>query len=289
MRIALTGASGFTGRYVAAAAARAGMTVFALDADVRDPEALRRAVARDRFDCLIHLAGKAFTADRDWEAFYAVNQIGTFNLLEAVADHHPGARCIVAGSAQVYGPGAEGLIAEDAPLSPSNHYALSKMAVDKGVGLWRDRLDIVVTRPFNYTGVDQEDRYLIPKLVDHFRRRAPVIELGNTWVKRDFGDVRAVAEAYLGLAAGSGGPAAVNLASGTVRSIDDILAILTGITGHEITVRVNPAFVRKDDVPVLGGDIGLLRSVLPTWTPIDMRDTLSWMLESGNGEAPPAG
>lgn len=289
MRIALTGASGFTGRYVAAAATRVGMTVFALDADVRDFDALHRAVARDRFDCLIHLAGRAFTADRDWEAFYAVNQIGTFNLLEAVAAVQPGARCIVASSAQVYGPGAEGLIAEDAPLSPANHYALSKMAVDKGAALWRDRLDVVVTRPFNYTGVGQESRYLIPKIVDHFRRRAPVIELGNTWVKRDFGDVRAVAEAYLGIAAGSAGPSAVNLASGTVSSIDDILALLTEITGHEITVRVNPAFVREDDAPALGGDIGLLRSILPTWAPIDMRDTLIWMLESGNGDAPPAG
>ncbi len=279
MRVALTGANGFTGRYVSVALEQAGAEWVALDADLTDADATRRAVEEAAFDRVIHLAGAAFAGSADWRAFYAVNQLGTFNLLDAVAGKVPGARCLLASSAQVYGPGAEGLIAEDAPLRPANHYAVSKWAMETGAALWRDRLDLVVARPFNYTGVGQATDYLIPKIVDHFRRRALAIELGNTWVRRDFGDVRAVADAYAGLALSKAPPPIVNLCTGAVSSIDDILAILVELTGHAPEVRVNPAFVRQNDVSVLGGDPTRLHAALPGWRPRALANTLGWMVE----------
>ena len=277
MRIALTGASGFTGRFVIEALADRGIECVPLSVDLADKAAVDAAIADTAFDRLIHLAARAFVNAADWEAFYAVNQIGTYHLLDAVARLRPGPRCIVASSAQVYGPGAEGLVAEDAATHPANHYAISKLAMEQGSALWRNRLEIVVARPFNYTGVGQGIEYLVPKIVDHFRRGADTIELGNLFVKRDFGDVRSVAEAYAGLALADAPPALVNICTGTVRSIDDILATLGQISGHQIEVRVNPAFVRANDVPVLGGDVSRLRATLPDWHPRDLADTLDWM------------
>jgi nucleoside-diphosphate-sugar epimerase len=277
MRIALTGASGFTGRFVIEALGDRGIECIPLSVDLADKAAVDAAIADTAFDRLIHLAARAFVNAADWEAFYAVNQIGTYHLLDAVARLRPGTRCIVASSAQVYGPGAEGLVAEDAMTHPANHYAISKLAMEQGSALWRNRLEIVVARPFNYTGVGQGIEYLVPKIVDHFRRGADTIELGNLFVKRDFGDVRSVAEAYAGLALADAPPALVNICTGTVRSIDDILATLGQISGHQIEVRVNPAFVRANDVPVLGGDVRRLRATLPDWQPRDLADTLDWM------------
>lgn len=280
MRVALTGANGFTGGYVVDALAARGVDCVALAADLTDPDAVCQAVADTPFDRLIHLAARAFVADDDWAGFYAVNQLGTFHLLDAVASQRPGTRCIVASSAQVYGPGAEGLIVEDAPTNPANHYAVSKRAMELGAALWADRLDLAVTRPFNYTGVGQESAYLIPKLVEHFRTRAPVIELGNRWVRRDFGDVRSVADAYAELTLADRVPPLVNLCTGMVASIDDILAILGNLTGHQIEVRTNPAFVRANDVAVLGGDATVLRTALPDWSPRPLHDTLEWMVHA---------
>lgn len=283
MRVALTGEGGFTGRYVADALAARGVECVPLSVDLTDKAAVGEAVEGAAFERVIHLAARAFVDMADWEAFYLVNQLGTFHLLDALARCKPGTRCILASSAQVYGAGAEGLVGEDAPTRPANHYAISKRAMEQGATLWGDRLELVVTRPFNYTGIGQATEYLVPKIVDHFRRAAPAIELGNLFVKRDFGDVRSVAEAYAGLVTGDMPPALVNICTGAVHSIDDILAALTGISGHKMEVRVNPKFVRANDVPVLGGDASRLRAALPGWSARDLPDTLEWMYRADEG------
>lgn len=280
MRVALTGADGFTGRFVMAALAERGVDCVALEANLTDCGAVEEQIAGARFDCVIHLAAIAFIDMADWRTFYAVNQIGTFNLLDALARFQPGIRCILASSAQVYGAGAQGLVDEDRPTLPGNHYAVSKHAMEQGVRLWGDRLELVVTRPFNYTGVGQEIEYLVPKIVDHFRRAEPVIELGNLFVRRDFGDVRSVAEAYAGLATCDNPPPLVNICTGATHSIQDILAALHRISGHLMEVRVNQRFVRASDVPVLGGNASRLRAALPDWSPRCFEDTLAWMYES---------
>lgn len=277
MRVAVTGATGFTGRFVAEALTRRGIDCVPLQADLADREAVQAEVATTAFNRVIHLAAKAFVGVANWEAFYAINQLGTFHLLDAIARHRPGARCILASSAQVYGSAAEGLVTEGTTTRPANHYAVSKLAMEQGATLWRDQLEIVITRPFNYSGVGQGTEYLIPKIVDHFRRRAEVIELGNLFVRRDFGDVRSVADAYVGLVLADDPPALVNIATGALHSIDDILASLTDISGHKVDVRINPRFVRANDVPILGGDASRLQQVLPGWAPMALADTLAWM------------
>lgn len=286
MRVALTGAEGFTGRYVTAELDRRGIEWVVLAGDLTDAVAIEKAVAEHMFDAVIHLAAIAFAGGDDWKAFYRVNQLGTFNLLQALANHQPGTICLLASSAQIYGPGASGLIDESAPANPANHYAVSKYAMELGAMIWRDALDIRIARPFNYTGIGQEDRYLVPKIVSHFARRAPVIELGNTHVLRDFGDVRAVAAAYCDLIASPHRGLVVNVASGVLRSIDEIVQTLGRLTGHAIDIQVNPAFVRANDVPVLGGNPQALQTFAPGWEPVPFDSTLAWMLEAAEAALP---
>ena len=284
MRVAVTGAVGFTGRYLLPELARRGHDAFALDADVTDQPALATALAQGRPDAVIHLAARAFVADADVGGFYAVNQVGSFNLLQAMAEQLPGSRVLLASTAQVYGAQASGLIDEAQPLLPANHYALSKTAMEMGSRFWASRLRVTIVRPFNYTGVGQEARYLVPKIVDHFRCRAAVIELGNIDVRRDFGDVRSVVEAYAALLeAESGMNGAVdvyNISTAAVESVRGIVGRLETLTGHRIAVEINPAFVRADDVPVLGGCNDRLRAAASGWRPRPIDETLAWMLHA---------
>jgi GDP-6-deoxy-D-talose 4-dehydrogenase len=279
MRVAITGADGFTGRYVCAELDRRGIHWCSLNADLRDSSAVDISVANaPPFEALIHLAAIAFVGGNDWKAFYEVNQIGTFNLLDSIARHRKGVRCVVASSAQVYGSSATGIIDETHNCDPSNHYGISKYVMELGSRNWSDQIEIVITRPFNYTGIGQEERYLVPKLVDHFKRRCETVELGNLSVQRDFGDVRAVSAIYCDLALATQPVDVVNVGSGRLYSISDVISILSALTDHEIHVQVNPTFLRKSDVAILGCDVQKLHSILPDLRYPEFADTLSWML-----------
>lgn len=258
MRILLTGASGFTGRHFQAHATQAGHEVVPLHANLADPGSLQQGVqAAGPVDAVVHLAAISFVGHANDADFYAVNTVGSTHLLAALAGlpaaDRPG-KVLVASSANVYGNCPHSPIAETQPPAPVNHYAASKLAMEHMAMTFLDRLPIVISRPFNYTGAGQAKSFLIPKLVDHFARKAPTIELGNLHVEREFNDVRMVTDAYLRLLAKGVAGETYNVCSGKTYSLTDVLEMLTRITGHPIEVKVNPAFVRANEVHRLCGD-----------------------------------
>lgn len=293
--VLLTGAAGFTGRYVAAALRARGLRVVGLvheglendadrgfepcSGDVLDRARLREVVAEIRPSRVVHLAGMAFVAHDDVEAIYRTNLIGTRNLLEAVdAVGAPLESIVLASSANVYGNTEVDPLDETVPPAPANDYAVSKLAMEYMARLWMPRLPITIVRPFNYTGVGQSERFLLPKIVAHFARGERAIELGNLDVERDFSDVRAVAEAYARLLAREFAGETFDLCSGRAYSLRWVLETMARIAGYSIDVRVNPAFVRANDVRRLRGSGAKLRAAIGELPAYPLEDTLRWML-----------
>lgn len=284
----VSGQSGFTGRHVSAALTAAGYRVQGLQdpatgapVDLLDREGLRRVVAATAPEAVVHLAAISFVAHNDVDAMYRVNIVGTRNLLDALASQPTPPRIVVvASSANIYGNATPGAIGEDAPTVPANDYAVSKLAMEHVARLWMERLPITVTRPFNYTGLGQAPQFLIPKIVDHFRRGAKIIELGNTAVFRDFSDVRTVADIYRRLVDRAPAGQTVNICSGTAYALADVLAMMEEIAGYRIDVKVNPAFVRASEVARLTGDKSRLESLLGPVADIPLIETLRWMYEA---------
>ena len=291
-RALITGLHGFTGRYMAAELKAQGYEVFGtgsqasdepgyLQADLTDAVGLRAVLADLQPDVVVHLAALAFVGHGVADAFCQVNLIGTRNLLEAIAACGKVPDCVLlASSANVYGNASDGMLSEATPPAPANDYAVSKLGMEYMARLWQDRLPLVITRPFNYSGVGQGENFLLSKIVSHFRRRAPVIELGNLDVWRDFSDVRAVVAAYRGLLEAAPVGQTVNVSSGVAHSLRDVIALCEQITGHRMDVTVNPAFVRANEVKTLTGDNTRLRGLVPGWTTPSLRDTLAWMLDA---------
>lgn len=292
-RALVTGLCGFTGRYVADELRAAGYEVFgtALAPEPRDPAifavdicdraAVARLIEQVQPDVVVHLAAIAFVAHADIEQIYRVNVVGTRNLLEALAEqsHKPSAVLLVS-SANVYGNACSGRIDESVAPEPANEYAVSKLAMEYVARLWQERLPIVIVRPFNYTGVGQHENFLLPKIVGHFRRRADTIELGNLDVARDFSDVRVVAATYRRLLHLAPVGEVFNVASGTATSLRSVIDTVAAIAGYQIDVRVNPAFVRANEVLTLVGSSDKLKAAIGNVEPIPLNHTLRWMMES---------
>lgn len=287
-RVLVTGIQGFTGPYVADALQAAGHEVRGTEAwpdfDLRRPETLAVALESAQPDCVVHLAGLSSVTHADPAELYAVNAVGTGHLLQAIAERAPKVRkVLLASSANVYGNTAADPIDEDVPPAPVNHYACSKLAMEFVARTWFDRLPIVITRPFNYTGPGQTEAFLIPKLVAHYAGRRPVLELGNIDVERDFSDVRMLADAYVRLLAASEAGIVVNICSGVGRSLRSVLAELKAITGHAPEIRVATHLVRRAEVHRLVGSNARLRGIVGPCTHSDFPDTLRWMVDSYGG------
>ncbi|HZF97297.1 MAG TPA: GDP-mannose 4,6-dehydratase [Pseudoxanthomonas sp.] len=284
----VTGLNGFTGRYVAAELARFGYLVRGLEGDnpgcetvdLTDRLAVRAAIERLQPRVVVHLAAISFVAHGDAEAIYRVNIVGTRNLLEALAAQQTGpSHVILVSSANIYG-NAGGLITEDVRPSPQNDYAVSKLAMEHMAGLWADHLPVIIVRPFNYIGIGQSEKFLIPKIVAHFRRKAAVVELGNLDIWRDFYDVRYIASIYRRLLDVESNFDVYNICSGEEHSLRQIIAMMEEIAGHSIEVRVNPQFIRANEVTRLRGDATRLALRIGKLPSFSLRDTLHWMYDA---------
>lgn len=297
-RVLITGANGFTGRHLVERLARDGHELFSLAhhgnevssplvtrtwvADLRDLVALTGIIAELRPERVVHLAAIANVAHGDVSDLYSSNIVGTRNLLHALATSGSiPAAVLIASSANIYGNRREGVLTEDIAPAPANDYGVTKVACELLAQVYSDRLPIITARPFNYTGRGQSEDFLIPKIITHVRNREPVIELGNIDVARDFSDVRAVVDAYARLL---DSPAAIgqtlNVCSGQARTLAEVLNLAERISGHPIEVRVNPNFVRSDEVKTLCGSRARLESVIGPVPMPDLAETVTWMLDA---------
>jgi nucleoside-diphosphate-sugar epimerase len=283
MKILLTGAAGFTGRFFEKAAVATGHQVVPLQANLADKAGLMAEVDTVGPDEVVHLAAISFVGHEDDSAFYGINTVGTTHLLQALAALPQIPRkVLLASSANIYGNCEAYPIAESQAPAPVNHYAISKLAMEHMARTFADRLPIVITRPFNYTGPGQALNFVIPKLVSHYARRAPVVELGNLQVEREFNDVRMVCDAYLALLA-HGQPGEVyNVCSGEPYSLQHVINTLTELTGHSTEAKVNPALVRANEVHRLCGDptklLRLCEQAQVALKQPSLRGMLAWML-----------
>jgi GDP-4-dehydro-6-deoxy-D-mannose reductase len=308
MRVLITGISGFVGSHLAeyltagqpeaevfglrrwrsevGAAALHAPAIRIVEGDLLDASSLLRAVQASSPDVIFHLAASSSVAS-SWDTpaeMVQVNVLGTLHLLDAVRQASPGARVVLACSAEAYGPvSAEELpIRESQPFRPVSPYAVSKAAVDMlGYQYFRSfRLETVRLRFFNHCGPGQPARFVVSSLARQVAEieaglRAAEVRVGNVDVRRDFVDVRDAARAYW-LAATRGKPGeAYNVAGGRAHAIREVLEKLLQLAGAKVQVISDPNRLRPTEIPVLEGDATRFREATG-WRPeIPFDQTLS--------------
>ncbi len=289
-RVLITGIGGFTGRHLKKHLEKQGMEVYGttytsssmedtFPVNLTDAASVLDIINKVEPSYIVHLAAISFVGHGDAAEFYRVNVVGTENLLQSVIKSKANVKkVIVASSANIYGNTDVDLISESFPPEPVNHYACSKMAMEKIVANYYTKLPIIITRPFNYTGVGQAEHFLVPKIVSHFKQQKSEIELGNLDVYRDFSSVDFVVNAYAKLLQSDVKSEVFNICSGNSYSLKQIIESLEAQAGYKINVSVNPAFVRADEVKKITGDNNKLLNLFPELKVIRLEEVLESML-----------
>lgn len=276
MKVLLIGANSFTGQSLTGYLQKHNITVYGtsntepdkisenlFSCDISKKSDIERVLHQIEPDCIINLAGISFVAHSDPYELYRINAFAIENILQVCLnlDKKP-KKIILASSSIVYGTQTATELSEDLLPKPQNHYGLSKLCMETIASWYADRLNIIITRPFNYTGVNQSKQFLIPKIVDHFKRKAKVIELGNINVYREFNDIEFVCDVYYKFLISEIVSGTYNICTGKGYCINDMLKLMHEITGHQIEVKVNPEFVRINEIEKLVGSVKKLNRAI---------------------------
>ena len=277
MRLLLTGATGFLGRHIAAAAA--GHTVIratraphriapdelAFGAAAWTRADFARGLAEARPDVVLHCAGAVQSPDA--RSCFDANTVLAAELLGAVAalPHPP--RVILIGSAAEYGivaPDAQP-VAETHPCAPRTDYAVAKHAQTLlGLAAALRGLPVLVARLFNPVGVGMPQQLALPSFSRQIVGPAarPVLRVGDLSAQRDFLDVEEAARLLLELAMMPEWRwPLVNLCSGQVYRIGALLDGLVSASGAQVRIETDPVLARPGDMPVLAGSVSRLVSL----------------------------
>jgi len=301
MRVLVTGARGFVGRYLCdlllarrhnvwgtflqddCAPVASGLHL--IKCDLRNFSDVRKAVEQVQPQHVYHLAALSSVRNSfdDARSVYEANFWGALHLLEAVRAHQPSARVLLVGSAHEYGKvtRAKLPITEQHPLAPDTPYGVSKAAADLlGSQFFQSyNINVIRARPFNHTGPGQSAHFVCSDFARQFAaidlgRAQPILRVGNVGMARDFSDVRDIVRAYeLLLTKGVSGEA-YNVGSGRAVPLSRILAILESLTSHAVRINVERKRVRSGESDVVYGSNRKLKKATGWTAEFDLKTTL---------------
>lgn len=281
-RIFITGGAGFIGSTLAKQLVAQGHQVSILDnlsfgrrelapvpearfhhADIRDREAVRKAMEAERPEWVLHLAAVHFIPYCNSHPVEAadININGTIQVLDAAASVPGVEQVFTASTAAVY-PIADGAMAEEHATGPLDIYGTTKLATEHITRAFQARTGIpaLIGRFFNAFGPNETNPHLIPEIQRQVLAGARTVQLGNLAPKRDFihtEDMGRAMEALLG--AGIQGCEVFNIGRGMEYSVQEIVDAFARQLGEPLTVETDPGRVRKVERMHLLADVRKLK------------------------------
>jgi UDP-glucose-4-epimerase GalE len=296
--VLVTGGAGYIGSHAAKALRRAGYRVVIYDnlsaghreatlgaplveGDVRDVQAVRRALRESGASAVMHFAAWLIVSDsvRDPIGYYHNNVEGAVATLEAMAAE----QCrhfIFSSTCAVYGEPVEVPIRETHGTTPINAYGQTKLAVEHALPHFERAYGIrsICLRYFNAAGADPDGElgedhspeiHAIPRAFEAASGGAPFEIFGEDYPTpdgtclRDYIHVVDLADAHIRalrrLEAG-GGSTVLNVGTEHPSSVMDVLAAVERVTGRAVVRR--SAARRPGDPAVLFASAERIRTEL---------------------------
>jgi UDP-glucose 4-epimerase len=284
--VLVTGGAGYIGSHAAKALRQAGYRVVIYDnlsaghrdaalgapvieGDVRDVDAVRRALRDTGAAAVMHFAAWLIVSDsvRDPIGYYRNNVDGALSMLEAMAAEQC-RQFIFSSTCAVYGEPVEVPLRETHPTAPINAYGQTKLAVEHALPHFERAYGIrsICLRYFNAAGADPDGQlgedhspeiHVIPRAFEAAAGGAPLQIFGEDYPTRDgtclrdYIHVVDLADAHvraLRRLEGGGASTAYNVGTERPSSVRDVLASVERVTGRPVVHRSAP---RRDGDPAV--------------------------------------
>jgi UDP-glucose 4-epimerase len=257
------------------------------ETDLREGEAVARVFAEHRPEVVIHLAALHFIPycnEHPAETMH-VNVVGTQHVLDACAKHQPRA-LVAASSAAVYPIHDEPCSEERLAPGPTDIYGLSKWVNEQQLELFAGQYEVhcAAARFFNAIGPRETNPHLLPAILDQVKAGSTELNLGNVEPKRDYIYVGDIARAVADLAEKNRARfRAYNVGTGREHSVREIVECLSRITGKPLTIKTDPARVRKSDRMHLVADLGRIQNEIGWQPAVSLEEGLKRLWEAERG------
>jgi UDP-glucose 4-epimerase len=257
----VTGSSGFFGGHLVARLVREGCAVAGLDfvaprtprpaemrdlrVDVRDAEAVRKAILETRPEVIYHLAAQASVSVsmREPEVDIATNVLGSVHLMRAAIEAGTRRFVFVSTGGALFGEPSVVPVTETMPPAPESIYGASKLAAEQYLRLLATPADIElsVVRPGNIYGPAQDphgEAGVVAIFALRMLANEPVTIFGDGSQQRDYVYVDDVVEAAV--RAASDTPATCLVGTGRGTTTQEIYENLARLSGYERAVEYAP-------------------------------------------------
>ncbi|WP_170426147.1 NAD-dependent epimerase/dehydratase family protein [Ruegeria arenilitoris] len=261
MKVLVIGGCGFIGSHLVDVLQERGHRVRVFD---RQPERFREPLkgveyqfgnfgdrmavieALSGVDAVAHLVSTTFpgTADLDPITDVQDNLIGTLSLLDAMVDLGIPRLLFLSSGGTVYGPPEVVPIPETHPLRPINSYGIVKSSIEHYLTMYQRKygltsISVRASNPYGprqaHTGVQG----VISTFLARLTAGEPLEIWGDGSVVRDYLHVKDLA-IFCSLAIESKNTGAYNVGSGSGVSVNEIVSILSNVTGDTISPVFKP-------------------------------------------------
>lgn len=302
MRVLVTGATGFVGACLTRRLLEMGHEIHVFvrqtanswriadiahhlvlhDVDLRDAHAVEQTVASIRPNKIFHLATYGgFSFQKDVDAIYAANLLGTVNLIHAC--EKVGFDCFIhTGSSSEYGIKTEPMKESDL-LEPLGDYAVSKAAATlfcRSEALQKG-LPIVTLRVFSPYGPWDDPQRLIPYVIASLLNGTSP-ELSSPASVRDYIFIDDVIDAYLAVMGASITAGEIyNVGSGRQTGIGEVVDRIVSALDNGVMPRWGAESPKRPEPNVWVADTGKMKTHFnweaTTCLEDGLQQTISWM------------
>ncbi len=271
-KILVTGATGFIGTHLVTQLHSRQYEVFQLNSKLGHIADSMVWKIFPGAEVVVHLAAKTFVPD-SWInplSFFNTNFEGTVQSLEYCRKNN--ARLVFLSS-YLYGVPNAVPISESADLKPNNPYALSKKLAEDTCQFYSSFYDIDVTilRLFNIYGPRQDNRFLIPSIINQVLYKESV-QVKDLDPRRDYVYIDDLVNSILYAIESPQRFDIFNIGSGISYSVAEVISLIQQLAGTNLPV-YSEAERRAQEVMDTKANIDHIYEVL-NWKP-------KWSLQEG--------